>query len=347
MRIFLLLLTAVVCRADVYLSTDVGETWAARGPKDFSVTQLVPDPKSPAVAWAIATPTVAAPGEALRFASPAVLRTGDSGRTWEAIESYKGPDPFCIAVDPANTDVVYVGGTFGRIQKSSDGGKTWALISLKDSFKKLDGTTTEPQVDVHVVSARGDRLLAAGCRALDVGYIALSTDAGKTWTMIRADSRASCVFAGDRILAVNRFGEAVSSTDNGRTWTIFRNMRGMEPQVGDCYGAFATSPDGKEVVFSCHGDTKSSVDSADWKIWPASVKNAYAANVAWSGTRMLAIFRHGEYDDREGAFHEGAKRSLRIHDVTGEWIPISAPDERLPISLASNCDGSAVWFIAK
>lgn len=215
-------LCGAVGNAEVYLTTDSGETWQDRGPKDFEVTQLVPDPKNPAVAWAIAMPTVAKPGEDLKFASPAVLRTGDSGKTWDAIESYKGPDPFCVAVDPMNADIVYVGATFGRIQKSSDSGKSWTLLSLRDSCKKLDGKPAEPQMAVHAVFVRGDRLLAAGNVARHSGFVALSGDGGVTWTLIREDFQSSCVFACDRILAANDLGWAVSSDDNGKTWTQFR-----------------------------------------------------------------------------------------------------------------------------
>jgi photosystem II stability/assembly factor-like uncharacterized protein len=221
-----LLASALAGRAEIYVSTDSGETWKARGPQGYEITQLLADPKSASVAWAIATPTVAKDGEDLRFVSPVVLWTGDGGENWETVRSYKGPDPICIAVDPLDTEVVYVGATFGRVMKSADGCKTWTLITIKDACRKLDGTRAEPQHNVCALSVHGNRVLAEGNVALGRGFVALSEDAGKSWTLIGGDFPGTCILDGKRILAANGRGSAGSSMDNGRTWTNFREGRG-------------------------------------------------------------------------------------------------------------------------
>jgi len=108
------------------------------------------------------------------------------------------------------------------------------------------------------------------------------------------------------------------------------------------------SPGGSEVIFGIGGDTKSSVDGAEWKDWPASVTGAFAWRVAWCGTRSLALFQHGEYDaDRPGRFIGAEKRSLRIRDGSGEWKPVPLPENKWPVFLGSTGEGSVAWLIAK
>lgn len=210
-----LLLCTGALPAEIYVTTECGASWEARGPRNFAVTQLVPDPKRPAVAWAIAMPTVAKAGEDLRFASPAVLRTADLGKTWETISSYPGPDPLCLAVDPLVPDTVYVGSTFGRILKTTDGGKTWTLLNLKLTCRLPDGTAAEPQSNVSLVCARGELVVASGRAS---GFVAVSDDAGRSWTLRSRWTFETCVLAGDRVYAVTEGGTAMVSLDRGRTW---------------------------------------------------------------------------------------------------------------------------------
>jgi hypothetical protein len=108
------------------------------------------------------------------------------------------------------------------------------------------------------------------------------------------------------------------------------------------------SPDGREVIFALGGDTKSSVDGADWKNWPIAVKGAYAWKVAWCGKRTIALFQHGEYDeDHPGRFNGIDKRTLRIRDGSGEWRSVPFPEDLWPTSLESRGHGGVVWVVAQ
>ena len=108
------------------------------------------------------------------------------------------------------------------------------------------------------------------------------------------------------------------------------------------------SPDRKEVIFALGGDTKSSVDGAEWKNWPVAFKDAYAWKVAWCGKRMLALFQHGEYDpEHPGRFNGIEKRTLRVREGLGEWKTVRFPDDKWPVTLESTGNGSIAWVITK
>lgn len=346
--------------AEVYLTTDGGETWQKRGPRDSAVLQLVPDPKDPAVAWAIAKPTVAKEGEDLKFASPAILRTGDAGMTWEKNAAWQGPDPFCIAVDPLDPQVVCVGGTFGRIGRSTDGGRTWGLINLREVCRDPDGTPLAIQDNVLRICTRGDRMLvsgsphgasflAVGRPALEArGFAAMSSDAGKSWTRIRREYACSAALAGDRILLADAWGSAEESSDGGKTWATIRKLASQEIYPFPGYGVFSVSPGEKEATYCCLGRTLTSSRAGEWTPWPGKENLMAAERVAWCRPRRLAIFQHlsaGENDS--SAYRMSAKRSLRVCDRDGGWVPMSVPDEKVPRLLETACDGSAAWLVAE
>ena len=101
------------------------------------------------------------------------------------------------------------------------------------------------------------------------------------------------------------------------------------------------------MIFALGGDTKSSVDGAEWKNWPVTVKGAYAWKVAWCGKRMLALFQHGEYDvDHPGRFNGSRERTLCIRDASGGWKPVPFPEDKWPVTLESTGSGSVAWVIA-
>ncbi|MCC6738948.1 MAG: hypothetical protein IT452_07865 [Planctomycetia bacterium] len=352
--------TAASLGAEVYLTTDGGETWQKRGPEGLAVLQLVPDPKDPAVAWAIAKPTVAKEGEDLRFAPPAILRTGDAGKTWEKNAAWQGPDPFCIAVDPLDPQVVCVGGTFGRIGRSTDGGKTWGLINLKESCKDADGTPVAVQDDILRICARGERILASGRQRGDRvpgvgrlpvegdGFVLMSSDSGKSWTRIRRSWSCSFAMAGDRILVADTWGSADESSDGGKTWTSIRKLQDHEIYPSPGYGVFSVSPDGSEVAYWCLGQAMTSRKAGEWTPWPGEDPTKAAERIAWCRPRRVAIFQHGSFD--EGGvrrYRHSSKRSLRVCDRDGEWVPVAVPDERTPRLLETACDRSAAWLVAE
>ena len=119
-----------------------------------------------------------------------VWKTTDSGATWTPIfDSMPMSSVGAIAVAPSNPDIVYVGTgegalrgniTYGDgIYKSTDGGKTWANIGLRDS-RQIGALIVDPNnPDIVLVAAIGH---AYGPNA-ERGVFR-TTDGGKTWNKV-------------------------------------------------------------------------------------------------------------------------------------------------------------------
>ena len=132
-------------------------------------------------------PAAAGPSAALA-AQPSALR-------WQALHGPAGGDIFAIAVDPADSKIVYAGG-WGNLFKSTDGG---------DSWKDLP---SEPWTRVGVLAIDPTRpsVVYAGT---DRG-VGKSTDGGRHWRMVN-----SGLFEGRAALRPR-----VASLDESAVWSL-------------------------------------------------------------------------------------------------------------------------------
>jgi photosystem II stability/assembly factor-like uncharacterized protein len=119
-----------------------------------------------------------------------VWKTTDAGRTWQPIFDDQPTGSIGdVAVSPANPDVIWVGSGEGLqrpdlstgdgIYKSTDGGKTWANVGLRNA-KQIGGLAVDPK--------NPDRLFVA---ALGHPYgpneergVFLTDDGGKSWERV-------------------------------------------------------------------------------------------------------------------------------------------------------------------
>ena len=123
-------------------------------------------------------------------AAGGVWKTIDSGATWKPIfDSQPISSIGAIAVAPTNHDIIYVGTgegalrgniTFGDgVYKSTDGGKTWANIGLRDT-RQIGALIVDPKnPDIVLVAATGHAFGANTERG-----VFRSTDGGNTWKKV-------------------------------------------------------------------------------------------------------------------------------------------------------------------
>jgi photosystem II stability/assembly factor-like uncharacterized protein len=134
------------------------------------------------------------PGEAGLFyfgaAAGGVWKTTDYGATWKPISDAAHITSIgAIAVAPSNHDVIYVGTgesalrgdiTYGDgVYKSTDGGKSWANIGLKDS-RQIGAIIVDPHnPDIVLVAAIGHAFGPNAERG-----VFRTTDGGKSWARV-------------------------------------------------------------------------------------------------------------------------------------------------------------------
>ena len=119
-----------------------------------------------------------------------VWKTTDAGITWNpATDAYFGGTIGAVAVAESNPDIVYVGGGETHIRgntshgdglwKTTDGGKTWALMGLKETrhIARVRVHPTNP--DIVYVGALGHAFGANPERG-----VFKTTDGGRTWAKI-------------------------------------------------------------------------------------------------------------------------------------------------------------------
>jgi photosystem II stability/assembly factor-like uncharacterized protein len=122
--------------------------------------------------------------------SGGVWKTVNAGTTFEPVFDKEGSYSVgCVAIDPGNPNVVWVGTgennnqrsvAYGDgIYKSEDGGANWRNMGLKTS-EHIGSILTDPRnSDVIVVAAYGPLWRAGGDRG-----VYKTTDGGKTWTAV-------------------------------------------------------------------------------------------------------------------------------------------------------------------
>ncbi len=125
-------------------------------------------------------------------ASGGVWKTTNSGTTWSPIFDGEGSYSIgCITMDPKNPNVLWVGtgennsqrsvGYGDGVYKSTDGGKTWVNVGLKQS-EHIGTIVIDPRdSDTVYVAAQGPLWSPGGDRGLFK-----TTDGGKTWNKVLA-----------------------------------------------------------------------------------------------------------------------------------------------------------------
>ncbi len=291
-----------VASGGVFKTTNAGTTWTPvfQNEGSYSVGVVTLDPKNPETVW-VGT------GESNNQRSVSygdgIYRSDDGGRTWRNLGLKQSEHIGRIAIDPRDTNVVYVaavgplwasGGDRG-LYKTIDGGKTWT--------KALDISADTGVTDVAIDPNNPDVILAAAHQRRRHVWTLIhggpesalykSTDAGKTFRKVRtglpggelgriglmfSPAQKGLVYA--RVEAADNGGGIYRSNDSGESWTKRNPFSGLpmyyaqvvaDPAVADRLYMMDTmvrvSDDGGANIRNV-GERSKHVDTHAWWIDP-------------------------------------------------------------------------------
>ena len=202
-----------VASGGVWKTTNAGTTWAPVFDNEgsYSIGTIVLDPKNPFTVW-VGT------GENNSQRSVAygdgVYRSDDGGKSWKNVGLRASERIGRIAIDPRNSDSVYIaaqgplwgpGGDRGLF-KTTDGGKTWKnILSISENTGVTDVVIDPNNPDtVYAASYQRRRHVWTLINGGPESAIYKSTDAGATWNKLRA---------GLPTVEMGRIGLAISPVD--------------------------------------------------------------------------------------------------------------------------------------
>ncbi len=121
-----------------------------------------------------------------------VLKTTDGGRNWEPKNTIAGSETTlstvtigALAIDPENTNTLYLGTLGDSIFKTEDGGDTWKNAS--DESKKLKGDAFI--YDIEIEPGNSNIIYAAGLND-NRGVLLRTEDGGKNWAEVYISTEA-------------------------------------------------------------------------------------------------------------------------------------------------------------
>ncbi len=245
-----------------------------------------------------------------------VWRTKDGGGTWENItDGYFGGSIGAVAVAESDPNVIYVGGGEKTVRgnvsygygmwKSTNAGKTWEQIGLKNS-RHISRVRIHPQnPDIVYAAVMGDLFKSSEERG-----VYKSTDGGKTWSrklFPNADAGAiDLIFdpTNPRILYASTWNvrrtpysftsggpgsDIWKSTDSGENWTKLTENKGLPKGLWGISG-ITISPKNSNRVWAIIENKDGGVYRSDdaGETWQKTNDDRNLRQRAWYYTRIYA-----------------------------------------------------------
>ena len=280
-------------------NTGFDKEWTIQGPGNIGarVTRVAVNPDDQDIIFA-------------GFAGGGLWRTKDGGENWESIFDAQVFNSIGdIAIDPRNTDIIYVGtgdpNIPGRafigdgMHKSTDGGDTWTSIGLEEQVIISRVAIDPTDSDVLYVSSMGLPYTKNDSRGLFK-----STDGGETWTKPFFYSDSTGVT--DVLIHPEQPNIVHIST-----WDRVRNNK-QSIINGDGAGIYR-STDGGETWSNAVGIPDVVMNKTGLAICEESPNNIYAITVD-TDSEIGAIYRSTDFGE---TFNEIPTEFLRDQAVLG------------------------------
>lgn len=251
---------------ELYISHDAGETWQAindglhlpRFTRNFKPLKIKQGDQDPRRFFDIALSSNYAEDNTL-FSSilyTKILRSGDGGQSWAIEQLDKEVRGVSLAVSPnfAADKTVFSANQKGLFFRSQDGGKQFKQVGQLDKQPGNDS----PSLVVSPSFATDNTLFNTGNQG-----IYKSTDAGKTWSVLTANTDLETAvgaqialspgFADDQTLFVGSREGLYRSQDGGTTWTAVTAVTDGDRPLIDAIALSPNYPTDQTVMVSVRG----------------------------------------------------------------------------------------------
>ncbi len=256
----------------VFKSTNGGESWSSSLTNTY--VQIV----------AIAPTT---PSTLYAASRTGVYRTTDGGTSWHAMNNgltnqYGYAYVIALAVDPANSNVIYAGGLDtgvsggypNIIYKSTNGGASWSVSRSAGPYTEINTLVVDP-TNANTIYAGG----AIGA----AGTVFKTTDGGRSWSEAYLGFNSGYIVRAlsvdpsspSTILAGNGYG-VYKSNDGGLRWSAFNDGLQIPSDPNYFWGvnSLAIDPGNPRIVYAAtSGGVFKSSNGGSWSALNGGLSN--------------------------------------------------------------------------
>ncbi len=224
---------AVGANNSILKTTDAGATW--------TVSTIAPAPTSATTIFYQVTFINSQVGYVAGTSTPKIFKTTDGGSTWNSVPGYTSTVTAYDVWSPNDT-LIIVATTSGNVQRSTDGGATFATVATGASFSvyKMEG----------VASA----VMAVGT----VGNARISTDGGATWAaastgLPTTNTHWELDYLNGNFYITGSSFNVYKTSNNGVSWDTLALLNPAQPWTSTMYASAFTSTGDTVVTVGAFG----------------------------------------------------------------------------------------------